>query len=40
MRDTLLAFLTLLCVLMPIWYVVSVIGSFIFAAYMVARATP
>jgi hypothetical protein len=37
MRDALMVFLTFLCLLMPIWYVVSVIGSFFLAAYMIAR---
>jgi hypothetical protein len=37
MRNALMAFLTLICLLMPIWYVVSIIGSFILAAYMIAR---
>jgi hypothetical protein len=37
MRNALMAFLAFFCLLMPIWYVVSVIGSFFLAAYMIAR---
>jgi hypothetical protein len=32
-----MALLSFLCLLLPLWVVTTIIGSFIFAAYMIAR---